>query len=155
VGMFSLSSPAVAAEMESERWDLAADAFGEAVAFELKERVFRPFSKSALLTPPDEHWKRALAGRGMLGEMIDCLLQTRVPNNAAAKQLSDWLTMNLPRLRDHIRKAPSSRLFKLARLRGQAQHESVTEAETREVFVEAGGLLNVLAATIAPRSGIL
>ncbi|HUE85829.1 MAG TPA: tetratricopeptide repeat protein [Vicinamibacterales bacterium] len=69
VGIFSLSSPHVATEMESERWDVAADSFGEAVAFELKERVFAPFvADSPGLRPPDDHWRRALAGRGMLGE---------------------------------------------------------------------------------------
>src|SRR5262249_44450748 len=121
------------------------DAFGEAVAFELKERVFRPFAGSAPLAPPDDHWKRALSGRGMLGQMIECLLQARQPNHATAKQLAGWLATNLPRLRDHIRKSSPVNLLKLARLRGQAQHESIDETETRWVFHEAEGLLKALA----------
>jgi len=132
--------------MESERWDVAADCFGEAVAFELKERVFAPFvADSPGLCPPDEHWKRALAGRGMLGEMIECLLQSRQPNHQTAKQLSAWLTANRPGLREHIRKARPRQLLQLAKLRGQAQHASVTESETRELFVEAADMLRAIA----------
>jgi tetratricopeptide (TPR) repeat protein len=145
VGMFVLTSPHVAEEIGAARWDQAADAFGEAVAFELKERVFRPFAESARIAPPDEHWKRALTGRGMLGQMIECLLQARQPNHPTAKQLSEWLAMNLPRLREHIRKTPPASLLKFARLRGQAQHESVDETDTRQVFHEAEDLLNAMA----------
>jgi hypothetical protein len=127
------------------RWDHAADAFGESVLFELKERVFLPFGSSTPVNPPDEHWTRVLDGRGMLGQMIECLLQTRVRNHSTAKQLSEWLTVNRPRLRERIHKTRPSRLRKLARLRGQAQHGSVTEAETREVFVVASDLLSAIA----------
>lgn len=145
IGMFVLTSPHVADEIGAARWDQAADAFGEAVAFELKERVFRPFAESARIAPPDEHWKRALTGRGMLGQMIECLLQARQPNHPVARQLSEWLATNLPRLREHIRKTRPASLLKLAKLRGQAQHESVDETDTRQVFHEAEDLLNAMA----------
>lgn len=144
VGMFVLTSPHVADEIGAARWDQAADAFGEAVAFELKERVFRPFAESSAIIPPNEHWNRALTGRGMLGQMIECLLQARQPNHSTAKQLSEWLAVNLPGLRDHIRTTPPARLLKLAKLRGQAQHESVSETDTRQVFHEAEDLLNAM-----------
>lgn len=145
VGMFVLTSPHVASEIGEARWNQAADAFGEAVAFELKERVFGPFAASAQVTAPNDYWKRALSRQATLGQMIECLLQTREPAHSTAKQLSGWLTTELPRLRDQIRKIPQQRLLGFARLRGQAQHDSVTESETREVFFVAVQLLDAIA----------
>jgi hypothetical protein len=83
--------------------------FGEAVAFELKERVFRPSAESARVVPPDEDWKRVL--EGMLGQMIECLLQAGQPNHPTAKQLSEWPAKSCPRLREHIRKTPPASLL--------------------------------------------
>lgn len=147
VGMFVLTSPHVADEIGEARWNQAADAFGEAVAFELKARVFGPFAASAQITAPNEYWKRALSGQATLGQMIECLLQTREPTHSTAKQLSAWLITEVPRLREQIRKVPPKRLLEFARLRGQAQHASVTDSEAREVFLVAVQLLEAIAAT--------
>jgi hypothetical protein len=81
----------------------------------------------------------------MLGQMIECLLQARQPNHPAAKQLSEWVGVNLPSLREHLRKTRPASLLRFAKLRGQAQHESVDETDTRQVFHEAEGLLNAMA----------
>jgi hypothetical protein len=138
-------STAVSEGVGEARWDQAADAFGEAVSFELKERVFRPFAASAVLTPPDDYWKRALSGQATLGQMVNCLLQTREqPIQEVAQQLAKWLTTNLPQFREHLRRTPARRLLRMAGLRGEAQHGSVTEAETREVFWQAADLLKAL-----------
>jgi hypothetical protein len=145
VGMFVLTSPHVVDEIGEARWDQAADAFGEAVAFELKARVFGLFAASAQVAAPDEYWKRALSGQATLGQMVECLLQTRNPTHSTAKHLSAWLTTELPRLGNQIGKTPPQRLLGLARLRGRAQHDSVTESETREVFLVAVQILEAIA----------
>jgi hypothetical protein len=131
--MFVLTSPHVAGDIGEARWSQAADALGEAVAFELKERVFGAFAVATQVTPTDDHWKRVLSRQATVGQMIECLLQTRHPIHEAAKQLSDWFGIALPRLQGQIQKVPQQRLRKFARLRGQAQHDSTTESETRAV----------------------
>ena len=144
VGMFTISSPHVAAGIGTALWDQAADCFGEAVAFELKERVFRPFAASQpTLKAQDEYWRRVLAGKGTLGEMIECLLQARVPLHPVAKELRKWLDAHQPALQKHLSKIQPHQLIALTKLRGQAQHgeASLTETETRAVFAEAGELL--------------
>ena len=133
--MYLLTSP-LAEEICDTRWGKAAAAFGEAVAFELKERVFGPFAQSVRSVPPDDYWKRALARRAALGEMSNCLRQTRYPQNTIAKELDGWLQANQPRLREKIQKDQSQRLQRLGSLRGQGTHDhvSVTESDTREVW---------------------
>jgi tetratricopeptide (TPR) repeat protein len=146
VGMFSLSSPHVAEEIGAARWDLAADSFGEGVAFELKDRVFHPFADSHLeVKVPDRHWGNVLAGKGTLGQMIECLLQARVPVHPLARELRKWLDTNRPALPKHLSKVQPHRLLEFSTLRGQAQHGSVTETETRAVFAEAAELLRAIA----------
>ena len=148
VGMFTLSSPVVETEIGEARWDQVADCFGEAVAFELKERVFGPFAAAYPNLPrPDDHWKRVLAAKGTLGEMIQCMLQTRQVQSSAAKHLGEWMSVNHPRLREQVLTTPQNRLFSVTSLRAQAQHGtvSVTEAETKELFLVASNLLQAMA----------
>jgi hypothetical protein len=145
VGMFQLSSPHVAAEMETERWDIAADSFGEAVSFELKARVFGPFADFTSLEPPDDYWKRALVGRATLGEMVGCLLQVRMKSHPMAQQLASWLRTNNAGLFAYLHTPYSYRLSVMAATRGEAQHGSVNESQTREVFTEAAAVLKAMA----------
>ena len=86
-------------------WGEAAASFGEAVALELKAKV-RPFaSNDHIGLPMDSEgrvarqyvgWRRALRGQGMLGDMIECLLQARHPNHEAARALKVWLSEQQP-----------------------------------------------------------
>src|SRR5206468_3807649 len=114
------------------------DDFGEAVSFALRELIFAAFREAhPHLTSSDAGWQRVLAGRGMLGQMIECLLQTRNPNHTAAKELSEWLRLHHRHFFFFLTSPAAKRLYDLARLRGLAQHESVTEEQARQVYDEA------------------
>ncbi len=141
-GLYYVSSPHIASDLGDARWDHAADSFGEAVALHLRDAIFIPFSQShPTLAPPNNHWRAVLSGRGMLGELIECLLQARIPQSVAAKALREWVDAHCRRLLPFLTKTDPKRLLELARLRGEAQHGSVTETQTRFVFEVAQALL--------------
>ena len=151
-GLYTISSPHIASDIGDARWDQAADCFGEAVAFELKARVFRPFaSERSVASGIDDHWRRVLAGRGTLGEMVQCLAQTKTPLHSLAKALAEWLG-RVPTLRSFVQRRSLAQLMAVARLRGQAQHDSVTEAETRTAYAEAAEWMRALTSDALARS---
>ena len=99
VGMFALSSPNISEELGDARWNEVGSSFGEAVTLELKARVFEPFARTYSGTS-DEHWKRVLNGRGTLGDLLRCLLQTQDCNSDPAKALAFWAEDSLASVLD-------------------------------------------------------
>ena len=148
VGLYILASPDTTEHMGDSIWGEAAASFGEAVALELKAKVFGPFASiDHIGLPMDSEgrvarqyvgWRRALRGQGMLGDMIECLLQARHPNHEAARALKVWLSEQQPGLARYL-ESRSNRLKDLPRLRGDAQHSSIQESDARKVsaFLEA------------------
>ena len=153
VGLYTLASPENAKYIGESIWSQAADSFGEAVAFELKAKIFRPFASTynpRPLTDANKRvnqqqvgWQRSLEGRGMLGQMIECLLQSRYPTHEAARMLNNWLSEKHPRFLNHLR----PQAMQLAELRAKAQHEShetVGELEVRQLYKDASAFLEAL-----------
>ncbi len=69
-------------------WEQAVNCFAEAVALELKQKVFvRPSGQDSAIAQLPLEWQSAFAGRATLGELVRCLLQTRQPTSAQAKTL--------------------------------------------------------------------
>jgi hypothetical protein len=72
------------------------------------------------------------------------LLQTRHPVHPMATQLAEWLGEHNPTFRSFVTNPAAKRLHELSRLRGQAQHDSVSEAEARQVYEDATRLFEAL-----------
>ena len=145
VGVYKVSCPELAINWEDARWNQAGDDFGEAVALALKELVILPFqSANADVRAPDDGWKRVLEGKGTLGQLIECMLQARFPNHQSAKQLAAWLDENKPSFKKYLSRTPPQRLLAFNKLRGQAQHDAISENEARKIYSEAIELLKVL-----------
>jgi hypothetical protein len=124
----SLASPQNAANIPDMRWKVAAHNFGEAIANELKARIFSPFAatKPSLVDLDDRRlgiWKKVLNGKGTLGQLIGCLRESQTPSGATAKRLNEWLEERHPRLPNFIR-ANKQKLQAIADLRGEGAHDS-------------------------------
>jgi tetratricopeptide (TPR) repeat protein len=148
-GLYAVSSPHLASDWGHARWDHAADSFGEAVAFELRERVFKPFALVAPLPGGDEYWRKVLTGRGTLGDMLNCLLVTQRGTHPLAVSLREWLFEHLPAFWRFVKDAHVQQFQPLWALRAKAQHDSVTETEARRVYELASQFLRVLSCDAA------
>jgi hypothetical protein len=147
-GLFFISSPEVATQIPDDRWGEAAAAFGEAVTFELKTRIFKPFGSThiATIAAADDQWKRAVAGTETLGGMIGCLAQAKHGSSVPGKQLNIWL-VKVPVFRQFIERTPQGQLKKLKAVRGKGQHEwGSTADEARQAFTESTRWLEALTA---------
>lgn len=82
----------------------------------------------------------------MLGELVQLLLQARLPVHRESRALRDWINANHPRLPIYLTNTPVRRLEQLATLRGEAQHGSVTEEQARRVYEEALAFLSAIVA---------
>ena len=155
VGLHTLASPETREHIGESIWSAAAANFGKTVECELKAEIFRPFkSTHDPQLPTDAEgrvlrqyvgWRRSLDGRGMLGDMINCLSQARSPNHKAARMLKEWLSERHPGLLSHLKK--SRQMKELVNLRNRAQHEShesVGEFEARQMYKVASDFLKVL-----------
>lgn len=142
------------AELGDTRWKMAGDNFGEAVAGELKERVFAPlnglFKMKRLVSPDSHYWPLALKRKAALGQMIRCLDEViqKVPHpHPTLVEVKKWMGTNSPAFLEYL-ESHSSDLRRLATLRGEAQHSTVTESEARTLFKIAACALDTLTATL-------
>jgi tetratricopeptide (TPR) repeat protein len=147
-GLYVLSAPEFCANLgEASVWEMAADAFGEAVAMELRHSVLRPFREAhpgePSTTPLPDHWKKAREGNATLGNLMHCLVNAKYPPLPVGRSFSAWLQQHRKSLFEYICRRDVD-LLRLAKLRGAAQHDTVTQAEARQVFEDAAGLLQHL-----------
>jgi tetratricopeptide (TPR) repeat protein len=136
-GLYAVSSPELLESTGQATWDNAGDNFGEALAFELKHRIIEPFSTEdarGKIDPRDEHWVRLANGRATLGELIECLLSSLRPTNDAARTLRKRLDAHHKKLLRELIDSEKD-LRRLYRLRGAAQHGTVSEASVRDIFL--------------------
>lgn len=144
-GLYVLSAPEFCANLgEASVWEIAADAFGEAVAVELKHSVFQAFREAhpgePSTQPLPDHWKRVNDGNATLGNLMHCLINAKYPPLPVGRSFSAWLQQHKQPLFDYICRRNVD-LLRLATLRGAAQHGTVTQAEARQVFEDAASLL--------------
>jgi len=144
-GLYAVSSSEARENLpEQTVWELAADAFGEAVAMELRHSVLRPFREAhpaePSTTPLPDHWKKAREGNATLGNLLHCLMNAKYPPLPVARGFSAWLQQHKKPLFEYICRRDVD-LLRLAKLRGAAQHNTVTQAEARQVFQDAAALL--------------
>lgn len=144
-GLYVLSSSEARENLSEQTiWEMAADAFGEAVAMELRHSVLQPFREAhpgePLTTPLPDHWKKAREGHATLGNLLHCLMNAKYPPLPVGRSFSAWLQQHKRPLFDYICRRDVD-LLRLAKLRGAAQHDTVTLAEARQVFEDAVGLL--------------
>jgi hypothetical protein len=144
-GLYVLSAPEFCANLgEASVWEMAADAFGEAVAMELRHSVLRPFREAhpgePSTTPLPDHWKKAREGNATLGNLMHCLVNAKYPPLPVGRSFSAWLQQHKKPLFAYICRRDVD-LLRLATLRGAAQHDTVTRAEARQVFEDAAGVL--------------
>ena len=133
-GLYTISSAEILANTGQAGWDAAGANFGESLAFELKGAVFKPFfQQHSDLALPDQFWQRVHDGTGTLGQLVQILLQSRVPLTSAARTLRTWLEQNHPKLVDEISRN-NKKLIQAHQLRDAAQHEQLNPDGVRELF---------------------
>jgi hypothetical protein len=146
--LFALASPDVEAGIGEDRWAWIATALGAAVEQEVKTRIFAPFveSQREQLKSQDTRWQHVLSGGGMLGELIECLLQTRQPQNAAAKRLAEWLGANQKALVGYLKKHSSRDLDDIRKSRGSALHQPQPSvpSDVRRLYEQATRLMDAI-----------
>ncbi len=153
IGAYLATSPDVAAAIDQARWGTVTTCFGEAVALELKNRVFFPLVQSCPTCPThDSDWKKVWEQKGTLGQMLNCLLQARVPIHAGSRVLREFLNPATPDLARFLSSTndPKPRFLRLAELRNAGAHTSgaISEAEAREAEELAASILGTLAAGV-------
>ena len=144
-GLWMVSSPEARANLDAQSiWEEATAAFGEAVAMELRHSVFRPFLEdhpsAPDVTPRPSEWIKVHQDRATLGQMLVCLRQAK-DRSPAGRALAEWLRQHRPKVLNHLGLHTNDELARLNQLRGAAQHDTVTQAEARQVFEDAAGLL--------------
>jgi tetratricopeptide (TPR) repeat protein len=124
-----------------------ADAFGEAVSRQLRATVFLPFASAepGISLGDDDHWRKCLNGKATLGTQVGCLIETQQPKSNHALRLRQWLQQNRPSFSKYLTKAPASKLNQLWKIRGSAQHESISQTDLDEIFRIASDVLEALA----------
>ena len=78
--------------------------------------------------------------RATLGQRLACLRQAR-DRSPAGRELAKWLLQHKPALLNYLGLQRADGFTRLNRLRGEAQHNTVTQADARLVFEDAAGLL--------------
>jgi hypothetical protein len=123
VGLYLVGADETHQNVGDGVWEHAIVCFGEAVALELKAKVFIPAGEKhhdVLSVTPDE-WRLAFNGRATLGQMIECLLKTRSPQTSAAKVLHEFIEQKFRALDKYVG-IKGKDLTKLNELRRRAQH---------------------------------
>jgi hypothetical protein len=149
LALFDVASPEAATGKGDDRWSQVAAFVGVAVELELKAYIFAPFvaSVKGQLAPSDKRWQAVVDGSGMLGELIECLLQSRRPQTDAARRLSEWLTAHQLPLVRYLDDGKSQRdLDSIRKLRASALHKPapVTPNEVRRVYAQATRLIDAI-----------
>ena len=144
-GLWMVSLPEAWADLDARSiWEEAAAAFGEAVAMELRHSVFRLFlgdhPSAPDVTPRPSEWIKVHQDRATLGQMLVCLRQAK-DRSPAGRALAEWLRQHKPKLLNYLGLQTNDELTRFNQLRGDAQHGTVTQAEARQVFEDAVGLL--------------
>jgi hypothetical protein len=132
--LYVLASPQNAANIPGTLWKVAASNFGEAIANELKIRIFVPFAATKpSLSDLDEKearvWKNVMRGRGTLGQLITCLREPYEARTVEVRErLKKWLDECHPKLPNYIRTSPRS-LSGIADLRIEGAHDTMRVEE--------------------------
>lgn len=134
-GLYAVSSPELLETTGQATWDNAGDNFGEALAFELKCRVFEPFAAESRskIDSRDEIWIKVIRGYGTLGQLIECLLASLRPDSPPKHLLRARLYKHHKPLVAELTRSETD-LRELHRLRGAAQHDTLAEAGVRQLF---------------------
>ncbi|MEX2271819.1 MAG: hypothetical protein WD690_10130 [Vicinamibacterales bacterium] len=134
-------------------WRYAGECFGEAVALELKERIFIPFVATPICTSdlPDRERRLANAltrAKIPLGMLIDLLELTQNPNSRLGRQVSDHLgKAHLPLFAVARSRTELAKAREIVDIRNLAAHDDIREAETRKIYVGAKKFLDLLTAS--------
>lgn len=132
-------------------WRYAAACFGEAVALELKARVFGPlamtsdFERHALSDREARIADAILGSRPTLGTMIEALDLANNANSRLGQVVDRFLSRKHRSLRAHFRSKQSvTRLRAATDARNEAVHGDIKPEEARQVYAAARAFLDIL-----------
>jgi hypothetical protein len=159
-GLVFVCDERVQSAFRRQPWRHAAECFGEAVAVELKARVFVQLAQLGVFqgSYPDRERRLAhavMSARASLGTLIETLALTQDSKSPLGGEIDRFLRKTHGALRAFVvnRKAVS-RLREIVDVRNRAAHEDVSANDARTVYQEARVFLDVLvrqdAAPVAP-----
>jgi hypothetical protein len=152
-GLVFVCDPRVRQAFRGTPWRNAAADFGEAVAAELRARIFGPFAewdgfKRARLTGKDDSIGRAIErSRATFGTMAAVMRRTGDSRSALGQLLAVFLHQFHRPLRQHLRDLTAlDRLEQAVSGRNDAAHGDVSMEQARHVYRDSKAFLEVLAA---------
>ncbi|MGB7217799.1 MAG: hypothetical protein WBD07_03230 [Vicinamibacterales bacterium] len=132
-------------------WRYAAACFGEAVALELRARVFGPlamtagFERQAMSDREARIANAILGSKATLGTMIEALDLTNNANSDLGRMIDRFLGQRHGLLKAHFRsKQAVARLKALTDSRNEAVHGDIAPEEAKHVYAEARAFLDML-----------
>jgi hypothetical protein len=146
-----ICDPRVRQAFRGTPWRNAAADFGEAVAAELRARVFGPFAewdgfKRARLSGKEESIARAIGrSRATLGTMAAVMRSTGDSRSALGQLLGVFLHESHRPLRQHLKNLTAlDRLEQAVGGRNEAAHGDVSMEQARQIYRDAKAFLEVL-----------
>jgi hypothetical protein len=139
-GLYSVSNRELQAHTGDPAFANAADNFGEAMAWELKEVVLKPFFATVTITevgPLSEKspWKKLAERRAALGDVVACFQEVPKAKPGIGRQFGAWLRENHPMLLSQFDDPKFSFSLSTANgIRTRAQHGDITRDEVRQIF---------------------
>lgn len=150
-GLLFVCDPRVREVFGCTPWRYAAGCFGEAVALELRARIFDPlagrpdFSRNDL---PDRERRvaNAIAGsRATLGMMVEALELTQSQASLLGQLIDRFLLRVHRPVRFHLKAKPAiARLRAATEARNDAVHADIEPEAAKQVYVDAKTFLDVL-----------
>jgi hypothetical protein len=150
-GLVFVCDGRVRAAFRRAPWRYAAACFGEAVALELRARVFAPLAvtsefQSQRLSDREGRLANAiLSSKATLGGMVEALNLASTPGSDLGRVIDRFLTQKHRPLRAHFRsKQAVARLRAATDSRNEAVHGDITPEEAKQVYSEARAFLDML-----------
>jgi hypothetical protein len=132
-------------------WRYAAACFGEAIALELRVRVFGPlamtqgFERQAMSDREARIANAILGSKATLGTMIEALDLANMGNSDLGKIIDRFLMKHHRPLRAHFRlKQAVAKLKAATDSRNEAVHGDIAPEDAKSVYAEARAFLDVL-----------
>jgi hypothetical protein len=132
-------------------WRYAAACFGEAIALELRVRVFGPlamtqgFERQAMSDREARIANAILGSKATLGTMIEALTLATDARSELGQLINRFLGQRHRPLRSHLQSKPAvARLKAATESRNEAVHGDITPDEAKQVYAEARAFLDML-----------